>query len=224
MSMLTPPGLGGEYRITGDRYPRMRRRRGRHRIVLSAVTGVTALALLSWGTLELVSVFSGDSAPLNTAHAAGCTPSPSASAQDVRPVAGTAGKAEKVAEPAAVTVNVLNATRRTGLAQRTADELEKRGFTIGAVDNAPPELDGKVKAPGLLIGTETAEADGALALLTAHLAKAETRTDAAREGAAADSVDLVLGDAFRALTAPKTAAKTVAALASPAPEPSPTGC
>ncbi|GAA4659325.1 LytR C-terminal domain-containing protein [Streptomyces chumphonensis] len=219
--MLTPPGLGGEYRITGDRYPRMRRRRGRHRIVLSAVTGVTALALLSWGTLELVSVFSGDSAPLNTAHAAGCTPSPSASAQDVRPVAGTA---EKVAEPAAVTVNVLNATRRTGLAQRTADELEKRGFTIGAVDNAPPELDGTVKGPGLLIGTEKAEADGALTLLTAHLAKAETRTNAAREGAAADSVDLVLGDAFRSLTAPKTAAKTVAALASPAPEPSPTGC
>lgn len=27
MSMLTPPGMGGKYRITGDKYPRMRRPR-----------------------------------------------------------------------------------------------------------------------------------------------------------------------------------------------------
>ncbi|MCZ7417528.1 MULTISPECIES: LytR C-terminal domain-containing protein [unclassified Streptomyces] len=221
MSMLTPPELGGEYRITGDRYPRMRRRRGRHRIVLGSLAAVTALGLASWGTLELISVFSGNSTPLAAAHAAGCAPTPTASAgaRDAEPVA-----VAKVAEPKAVTVNVLNATTRTGLAQDTADVLKKRGFTIGAVDNAPPELDGKVKATGLLIGTEQAEKDGAFALLSAHVAKADTRTDAVRAGDAATSVDLVLGDAFNGLAEPKAAAKALTALTEPAPEPSQTGC
>ncbi|MBW1604490.1 LytR C-terminal domain-containing protein [Streptomyces sp. JJ66] len=217
MSMLTPPGIGGEYRVTGDRYPRMRRRRrGRLRIVLGGLAAVTALGLLSWGTLQLVNVFAGNTPPVDAAHAAGCAPRPSASAS-AAPV-----RAVKVAQPAAVTVNVLNATKRTGLAQRTADQLKERGFTIGAVDNAPPELDGQVKAAGLLIGTPDAEAAGAFTVLGAHLAKTEHRVDAAREGDAATSVDLVIGQGFTALATPAEAARTVTSLVSPKPSPEPT--
>ncbi|RWZ73011.1 LytR family transcriptional regulator, partial [Streptomyces albidoflavus] len=67
MSMLTPPGMGGKYRITGDKYPRMRRTGGRRKLVLAATGGVLALGLLGWGTFQLVDVFTGGS----TATAAG---------------------------------------------------------------------------------------------------------------------------------------------------------
>ncbi|MGO4755049.1 LytR family transcriptional regulator, partial [Streptomyces sp. 2MCAF27] len=59
MSMLTPPGMGGKYRITGNRYPRMRRPRGRRRLVFAAMGTVVALGLVGWGTLQLIDVFSG---------------------------------------------------------------------------------------------------------------------------------------------------------------------
>ncbi len=45
MSMLTPPGMGGKYRITGDAFPRMRRPRKRRRLVLAGVGAVVALGL-----------------------------------------------------------------------------------------------------------------------------------------------------------------------------------
>lgn len=40
-------------------------------------------------------------------------------------------------KPAAVKVNVYNATGTSGLASKTATALEKRGFTIAVVDNDP---------------------------------------------------------------------------------------
>ncbi|NED06084.1 LytR C-terminal domain-containing protein, partial [Streptomyces sp. SID6648] len=55
-------------------------------------------------------------------------------------------------KPGQVTVNVLNATTRSGLAQKTADELKKRGFRVGEVSNAPAEYDKKVTGTGLLLG------------------------------------------------------------------------
>src|SRR3712207_8090848 len=48
-------------------------------------------------------------------------------------------------EPGRITVNVFNATPRSGLAKQTADELKKRGFKIGDVGNASKEFDKKVK-------------------------------------------------------------------------------
>ncbi|MEE1929786.1 LytR C-terminal domain-containing protein [Streptomyces sp. TRM 70351] len=217
MSMLTPPGMGGKYRITGDRYPRMRPRRGRRRMVLGAVGAITALGLLSFGAVQLLS---GRGESVTTAaHTAPCTAGP-----EQRPVSGQQAEPVRPPEPAAVTVNVYNATQRTGLARKTADELGERGFTIGAVENAPPELDGKVRAAGLLVAAPELAESGTLALLGAHLADAEPRTDAARRGEAAESVDLVLGDAYRALARPQAAARTLTALASPSPSPSPSGC
>jgi len=58
--MLTPPGLKGkQYRITGTAYPRLRRPNQRRRHVLIAIAGVLTLSVLTWGTVQLVGIFSG---------------------------------------------------------------------------------------------------------------------------------------------------------------------
>ena len=55
-------------------------------------------------------------------------------------------------KPAAIKVNIYNATPRSGLAKAAADELKKRGFTIGKVGNAPAAYDKKVPGTGMLLG------------------------------------------------------------------------
>ncbi|MEV1080916.1 LytR C-terminal domain-containing protein [Streptomyces sp. NPDC050211] len=207
MSMLTPPGMGGQYRIKGDKYPRMRRPRRRGRLVAGVVASVAALGLVGWGTLQLIDLFSGGG---DSASAAGtksdcsskASPSPSATAA--------------VPAPGKITVNVLNATTRSGLAKQTADELKKRGFRIGDVGNATAEFDKKVKGTGLLLGPASA-LNTSLPVLATQLSTAERRTDAARKGTA---VDLILGNGFKALTTKKDADKALAALTGPQPTPS----
>lgn len=210
MSMLTPPGMGGPYRITGDKYPRMRRPRRRGRLVFLAAASAAVLGMLGWGTLQLIDVFSGNG---GKASAAG----PRADCSKKASPSPAADKPAAVPKPGTITVNVLNATTRTGLAKQTADELKKRGFRIGDVGNAPKEYDKKVKGAGMLLGPAAA-LNTSLPVLATQLPAAERRTDAARRGA---TVDLVIGDAFKAL-APKAAAdKALAALT--APEPTATG-
>ncbi|UGY92440.1 LytR C-terminal domain-containing protein [Streptomyces gobiensis] len=213
MSMLTPPGMGGKYRVTGDRYPRMRRPRSRRRIVLGAIATVSALSLIAWGTLQLISVFGGDDEKRVSAkrNRGDCKPP-----DEPEP--------RKLPQPSTITVNVYNATPRSGLAKDTAEELKKRGFKIGEIDNAPPEFDKKVKATGLLLGTPKAKKSGHLMVLGAHLAKAQTKTDKAREGKAAKSVDLIIGSGYKDLTQRREAKKVLAALASPSPKPSAAPC
>ncbi|MFT2017270.1 LytR C-terminal domain-containing protein [Streptomyces sp. 796.1] len=204
MSMLTPPGMGGKYRITGDRYPRMRRPKNRHRIVFAAIGSALSLGLVGWGTLQLIDVFTGGG---GTAHASedkrACaaegTPSPSA---------------KPLPKPAAITVNVYNATTRSGLAKDTADALRKRGFKVGKVGNAPSAYDKKVKSAGVLLGSKTASNGGA-AVLGTHVAGAQTKTDARR----GPDVDLIIGDAYRKLAAPQDATRALTALTHPAPRP-----
>jgi hypothetical protein len=208
MSMLTPPGMGGKYRITGNRYPRMRRPRGRRRVVLATIASVAALGLVAWGTLQLVSVFTRDDRQTVSTRKVG--------SDDCKPDSDKQQKQQELPEPSTITVNVYNATPRTGLAQDTADELKKRGFKIGDVDNAPPEYDQKLKSTGLLLSTPKTEKSGALTVLGAHLAKAETKTDTAREGKAATSVDLIIGNGYKALSKPQQAKKTLTALTAPA--------
>ncbi|MFE4022757.1 LytR C-terminal domain-containing protein [Streptomyces sp. NPDC059101] len=209
MSMLTPPGMGGKYRVTGDRYPRMRRPRHRRRILLGIVAGACVLGLVGWGTLQLIDVFGGRG---STAQAA----------QDKRycPDGAAAGHAKatppaaKPPAPAALTVNVYNATPRSGLAKRTADELQKRGFKIGKVGNAPAAYDKKVPGAGILLGPKAAT-DGPLKVLATQLAGAQLKTDD-RTGA---DLDLIIGGGFQQLTAPQAAAKALALLSRPAKEP-----
>lgn len=202
MSMLTPPGMSGKkYRITGDRYPRMGRPKRRGRKVLALIATLALIGLLGYGTVQLIDVFRGEDDRRDEASGPAepeCRPE-----ENAEPV--------RLPEPEAVTVNVYNATTRSGLAQQTADALAERGFTIGEVDNAPEELDGEVAGPGLLLGSEQAEESGALAVLGAHLSGAEPRPGD-REDAA---VDLVLGDGFEQLAAEDEVITALAALAAP---------
>ncbi|MFI8188350.1 LytR C-terminal domain-containing protein [Streptomyces sp. NPDC085946] len=203
--------MGGQYRITGDKYPRMRRPRRRGRLVFLGAASVAALGLVGWGTVQLIDVFTGSGGHASTVGTkAGCAagPSPSPSA---RPLP----------EPRGITVNVLNATTRGGLAKKTADELRKRGFRIGDVGNASKEYDKKVKGTGVLLGPAAA-LDTSLPVLATQLPGAERRTDAARKGAA---VDLIIGDGFKALTTKADADRALTALTEPKPAATPKkGC
>lgn len=207
MSMLTPPGMGGKYRITGAKYPRMRRPRHRRRIVLAAIAGVVTLGLVGWGTVQLVDVFTADDGTgTKTATASdrnrkpSCKPSPSAVAAKALP------------KPAQIKVNVYNATPRAGLAKTTADELKKRGFLIGKVGNAPAEFDKKIPGTGILLGAPAA-ADGPLTVLGAQLKGAKSQHDARQT----KDVDLLIGTAFKTLNVQKEADRTLATLTRPAP-------
>lgn len=204
MSMLTPPGMGGKYRITGDTYPRMRRPRRHRRIVLAGVSAVVALGLAGWGTLQLIDVFTGGDRSAGAAgHTRDCpTPKP-------------ATPVKALPKPAGIKVNVYNATTRSGLAKAAADELKKRGFAVGEVGNAPEAYDKKVPGPGVLLGAPTA-ADGSFTVLGTQLPGAVRKTDNRRTA----EVDLILGTKFKAFSTPAEATAAMTALTKPSPAPS----
>ncbi|MGW3288359.1 LytR C-terminal domain-containing protein [Streptomyces sp. NPDC001002] len=208
MSMLTPPGMGGKYRITGDKYPRMRRRRRRGRLAVTVVASAAALGLLGWGTLQLIDVFTGGG---DKASAAGSKAECGGTASPSPGVSG-ATKSVSVPKPGQITVNVYNATARSGLAKDTADALKKRGFKIGDVGNASKEFDKKVKGSGILLGPSSA-LKTSLPVLGTQLSTAEQRAVASRKGA---ELDLIVGDGFKALTPKAAADRALALLAKPA--------
>ncbi len=206
MSMLTPPGMGGKYRITGTTFPRMRRPSNRRRIILAAVAGVAVLGVLSWGTVQLIDVFDGgsrhDTAAGHCAVGAKATPETA------------------VPQPSAVTVNVYNATGRTGLAANTAAALKKRGFTIGKIGNAPAVYDHKVSGTAILLGGP--QAAGALKVLGTQLSAGDIKTVPTRTGAS--DVDLIIGKGFGTLDPLGNADHALAVLRQPAPAASGKGC
>ena len=207
MSMLTPQGMGGKYRITGNKYPRMRQRRRRGRLVVVLVASVAALGVAGWGTVQLIDVFTGGGDKTSAARTkAGC-------ATKASPSPGL--KSAALPTPGKITVNVYNATTRSGLAKSTAEELKKRGFKIGDVGNATKQFDKKVKGTGVLLGPSSS-LNTSLPVLATQLTSAERRTDAARKGA---EVDLIIGDGFKNLTAEAASTKALAALAAPKPTP-----
>ncbi|WP_407566661.1 LytR C-terminal domain-containing protein [Streptomyces sp. 184] len=216
--MLTPPDMGGPYRIKGTKYPHMRRNR-RRRKVLALLGAVLAVAVVGWGTLQLVDTFAGGGDEDTTVQAGkpedcAARDTGAKSGESKKPESRGGKKPARLPAPARVEVNVLNATARTGLAQKTADELEKRGFKIGKVDNAPAEYDKKVRGPGVLLGAP-GTVDGELKVLGTQLAKAEPKA-VERKGAV---VDLIIGDDFRGLTKPAEAKAALKALATPVPRP-----
>lgn len=198
MSMLTPPGLGGKYRITGDKYPRMRPPRRRPRLILGLAATVVVLGLVGWGTQQLIHVFSGGAKSATAAHRPKCRTAKA-------PVAASFPK------PGRITVNVYNATTRTGLAQQTADQLKSRGFVIGKVANATAPYDGKVKGAGILLGSAAGQ-KGAVAVLGTQVAGAAKKADTRKTG----DVDLIIGDGFTSLAPAKDATTALAALSTPA--------
>lgn len=221
MSMLTPPGMGGKYRVTGAAYPRMSRKRSRRRIVFAVLGSVLALALLGYGALQLIDVFQGDSPKRNTAAGAGDCPTKAAGAASKGGPEAAAAASPKPAvalpRPADITVNVYNATPRSGLAKAVGDELKKRGFVVGHVGNAPADFDKKVPGTGLLLGSPATD-KAAFTVLGTQLAGTTQQTDA-RETA---DIDLILGDAFKQLSTKEEADKALALLANPAPAPTTT--
>ncbi|MFK4146227.1 LytR C-terminal domain-containing protein [Streptomyces sp. NPDC004065] len=207
--------MGGQYRITGNRYPRMRRPRRRGRLLFLAVASVAVLGVAGWGTLQLIDVFTGG----KKASAAGAGDDCSTKAAKGAEADGIARTSPSptpttraVPKPAQITVNVLNATTRKGLAQQTADELKKRGFHIGQVGNATKEFDKKVKGTGVLLGPASS-LNTSLPVLATQLAGAERRTDV-RKGA---DIDLIIGDGFKQLTQRPAADEALAALSAPRP-------
>jgi LytR cell envelope-related transcriptional attenuator len=211
MSMLTPPGMGGKYRITGNAYPRMRRPSNRRRIVLSAAAGVVVLGLIGWGTAQLVDVFDGSDSH-RTSAAGHCAATAVGTRASVAPV--------RLPKPSAVTVNVYNATQRTGLAQSTATELKKRGFTIGKIGNASDAYEEKVKGTAILLGGP--QAQGALKVLGTQLSAGDLKTDPKRAGAT--NIDLIIGAGFAALDPAQNATHALTALMQPVPTPSGKDC
>ncbi|MFF2958104.1 LytR C-terminal domain-containing protein [Streptomyces sp. NPDC057963] len=196
--------MGGKYRITGDKYPRMSRPRRRSRLILAAAASVVALGLAGWGALQLIDVFTGNNRKAGAAdHKTDC------------PSGNPSAPVKALPKPAKITVNVYNATPRSGLAKQAADELKKRGFTIGKVGNAPAAYDKKVAGAGVLLGAPSAT-NNSLPVLGTQLQGAVPKTDARRTA----DVDLILGTKFKAFSTPQSAAAALAALAKPAPAPS----
>ncbi|MET7982429.1 MULTISPECIES: LytR C-terminal domain-containing protein [unclassified Streptomyces] len=210
MSMLTPPGMGGQYRITGDKYPRMRRPRGRRKFVFVSITSVTVLGLIGWGSLQLIDIYTGGSKATAADTKSDC-------ASKITPEAkAAAALAATLPKPGQITVNVLNATPRSGLAKQTADELKKRGFKIGDVGNATATYDKKVTGAGILLGAKGAD-QAALPVLNTQLSGAQLKTDGRTKAA---TVDLIIGTDFKALTKKEDADKALTVLAQPEPAPS----
>ncbi|NED11572.1 LytR C-terminal domain-containing protein [Streptomyces sp. SID9124] len=196
--------MGGKYRITGDKYPRMRRPRRRSRMIVATIASVVALGLAGWGTLQLIDVFTGGDKTASAADRTERCASPKPSAP-----------AKVLPKPGKITVNVYNATTRSGLAKAAADELKKRGFKIGEVGNATAAYDKKVPGTGLLLGAPAA-ADGSFPVLGTQLPGATTKTDARKNA----EVDLIIGKKFTAFSKPQVAASALSALTKPAPAPS----
>jgi LytR cell envelope-related transcriptional attenuator len=224
MSMLTPPGMGGKYRITGNRYPRMRRPRNRRRTVLASLATVCALGVAGWGSLQLIDIFSGGTrARASTDHAQGkncAVDTKTQAAEEKENQKNQPKKPLKLPDADTIKVNVLNSTDRSGLAKSTADALKKRGFKIGKVDNAPAEFDKKIKSEGVLLGATGKDSDARLKVLGTQFEDTDTRFDE-RKG---DDVDFVIGDAYDKLAKEKDADAALKTLTEPAPSPSNSRC
>ena len=102
--------------------------------------------------------------------------------------------APQALKPSAVTINVYNATNRSGLAASVAKLLRTQGFKIADVANDPSDkrIDG--------VGEVRHGQSGAVAatLAAARLSGVKVVKDARTDS----TVDLVLGDQFMALRAP----------------------
>lgn len=218
MSMLTPSGMGGKYRVTGNQYPRMRRPRRRGRIMAAAVASMVALGLISWGTLQLIGVFrgGGEKVRATAAHHTGCPPRTSAIPSATPSPSGRAAASGPLPSPDEIGISVFNATAKGGLAKSTADEMAKRGFRVVAFGNATTEYDKKVPQAALIVAGPAAES--AARVVAAQFAGSTVKIDPKR---ADKRVDLFIGTAYTQPADPKDAEKALTAPTRPAPTTAP---
>jgi hypothetical protein len=119
--------------------------------------------------------------------------------------------ADPTLTPGGVTLNVYNASDRTGLAAAVARSLEKKGFRVSTVDNDPH---GKTILTVGEIRTGPRGAAGAV-LVSKRLAGAKIVQDDRADA----SVDLVLGKKYRALSTPPAVRATKGTAPTPTPTP-----
>jgi hypothetical protein len=185
VSMLSPGGVGRSRPYTPPR------RRGARLLRVVAVLAV--FALLGGATWYFVL---REPPSKSKPKAAACPTLPA------KPVAATQPprtsrppRTSQQIVPRQVTVNVYNATKRQGLAARTAAAMRQRGFVIGKIANDPlrKTLAGSAEVRSGVKGKSRAP------LVAAHVAGAvsvvDKRTDL--------TVDLVLGARFTALRTPE---------------------
>lgn len=105
----------------------------------------------------------------------------------------TAGAQSQPLGPGQITVNVYNATTRSGLAAATAKDVKARGYVVGQVANDP--LKKKIQGPAEIRFGPNGKAGSELVakLVEGAVPTQDTRGDA--------SVDLVIGNGFKALVA-----------------------
>ena len=135
-------------------------------------------------------------------------PAPAASC-----VTTTARPGVTLPKPGTVSINVYNATNRSGLARRTATTMTGRGFVVGKVANDPL---GKT-VPGVAELRHGPTGAQNAALLAYYFPGATLVNDARTDA----SVDVVLGAKFSVVP---SAAAIGAALAKPVPVASGPGC
>lgn len=137
--LRTQKEIGGKrFRVSGfDQYtPARRRRQRRRRIGMATGVCLVVLAAGGWFGYQHVEGKGHDKATaaalcgktLTTKHSSSGTPTATGATKPADPLRLARGD---------VTVNVYNATDRTGLAAITANELRSRGFKIGKVSNDP---------------------------------------------------------------------------------------
>ena len=149
-----------------------RRRRQRRTLVTFGVV-LLALFFAFWYAL---SYYQADSEAR-----AGRTPDPTCAPFD-----------PKAITPDEVTVNVYNASNRTGLAAAVSKDLAERGFTIGKVANDPSSR----KAPSIAEVRHGPSGTAHAALVTSALPKGTKVVADKRKGA---GVDVALGAKFTRL-------------------------
>jgi hypothetical protein len=173
----------------------------RRRPVATTILVVLMMVVLFGATYAGVRLLRGESDPAPTA----ATPTPC--------VTTTVQPGLALPKPATVTVNVYNATGRSGLARDTSEVLKSRGFGIGSIANDPlgTSVAGVAEVrhgPEGLAGAQLVAFYVPGAVLVA-----DTRTDA--------TVDLVVGEEFTRIAGQRA---VDAALASPVPVASGAGC
>ncbi len=116
-------------------------------------------------------------------------------------------------KPSEVKANVYNSTKTAGLAKRTAADLVKRGFAVGTIDNDPK---GTVVTgvAEIRYGPEGAQAAELMAFYLPGATLVETSAKDA-------TIDVAVGAEFTSVLTTKQAA---AALTSPSPSLSGSGC
>jgi LytR cell envelope-related transcriptional attenuator len=175
--------------------------RPRWLVAVLVVVGVLVIVGIGYGLVSLVRGSSDSEASVAAASTAPAC------------VTTTVTPAEVLPTPAKVRVNVYNATDTSGLASKTASDLEGRGFRVGRVANDPV---GKT-IPGVAQIRFGAKGSDGAQLLLAYVPGAEL-VELDRKGR---QVDLAMGDGFTGL-APQP--EVTASLASPSPVASGPGC